>query len=76
MVLWLVAWRHQPVLAAVLTPLVLGLMVATVFGRFHYAVDTVAGAALALVVVSLYWRSTSSSAGGLQNAPSLDLRGQ
>jgi membrane-associated phospholipid phosphatase len=76
MVLWMVAWRHQPVLAAVLTPLVLGLMVATVFGRFHYAVDTVAGVALALVVVSLYWRSTSSSAGGLQNAPSLDLRGQ
>jgi membrane-associated phospholipid phosphatase len=46
-VAWLVAWRHQRRLAVWLTPVVLGLMVATVYGRFHYAVDVVAGVGVA-----------------------------
>jgi len=29
-------------------------MVATVYGRFHYVLDTVAGAALAIAVVAAY----------------------
>jgi membrane-associated phospholipid phosphatase len=60
-VLWLIAWRYQPRLAGVLTPLVFGLMVATVFGRFHYVLDTIAGVALALVVVLLHRRFLSTA---------------
>ena len=52
-VVWLVAWRHQPRLAGWLSPWIAGLMVATVYGRFHYAVDTIAGVSLALTVVAL-----------------------
>jgi len=31
-----------------------GAIVATVYGRFHYAVDAIAGVGLALIVVGLY----------------------
>jgi membrane-associated phospholipid phosphatase len=62
-VLWLVTWRHQPRLAGLLSPFVLGLMVATVFGRFHYVLDTVAGIILGVIVVTLYSRWTSSALG-------------
>jgi membrane-associated phospholipid phosphatase len=55
-IVWLVAWRHQPRLAGWLAPLVLGLIVATVYGRFHYALDTLAGFGFALAVVALYSR--------------------
>ncbi len=51
-VLWLVAWKRQRRLAHLLTPIVLGAIVATVYGRFHYALDAVAGLAVALLV----WR--------------------
>jgi membrane-associated phospholipid phosphatase len=50
----LVAWRHQRRLAYALVPLTLGVMVATVYGRFHYALDALAGAALAVAVVVVY----------------------
>ena len=50
----LVAWRQQWRLAVVLVPIVVGLMVATVYGRFHYVVDAIAGIGLALTVVGLY----------------------
>jgi membrane-associated phospholipid phosphatase len=56
----LVAWRHQPPLAYVLVPITLSVMIATVYGRFHYVVDALAGAALAIAVVVFYSaRSTS-----------------
>jgi membrane-associated phospholipid phosphatase len=51
LVLWLVAWRNQRRLALVLAPIVVGIVVATVYGRFHYVLDVAAGAALAAVVV-------------------------
>src|SRR4029453_14298453 len=35
-IVWLVAWRHQPRLAALLSPCVLGLIVGTVYGRFPF----------------------------------------
>jgi len=54
MVLLLVAWRHQRRLAIGLLPIVLGLIAATVYGRFHYAVDAIAGIGLALTVVGLH----------------------
>ena len=50
----LVAWRHQRRLAYVLIPITVSVMIATVYGRFHYVLDTLAGAALAFAVVSGY----------------------
>ena len=50
----LVAWRHQRRLAYLLVPITGGVMIATVYGRFHYALDAIAGAALAIAVVVAY----------------------
>jgi membrane-associated phospholipid phosphatase len=50
----LVAWRHQRRLAYLLVPITVSVMIATVYGRFHYALDTLAGAALAIAVVVAY----------------------
>jgi len=47
----LVAWRHQRGLAYLLVPFAGSVMVATVYGRFHYVLDSLAGAALAIAVV-------------------------
>ena len=55
-VLWLVAFRYQRRLAILLTPMITGLIVATVYGRFHYVLDTIAGVGLAFAVVA-NWRS-------------------
>jgi PAP2 superfamily len=60
-IVWLVAWRHQPRLAALLSPCVLGLIVATVYGRFHYVLDALAGVGLALTVVAIHGRLSSRS---------------
>ena len=48
------AWKRQRQLAYLLTPLVLGVIVATVYGRFHYALDTIAGLALGVAITSSY----------------------
>lgn len=45
----LVAIRRSPLLAAILAPVALGLAAGTVYGQFHYAVDAIAGAAVAVV---------------------------
>jgi membrane-associated phospholipid phosphatase len=50
----LVAWRHQRRLAYLLVPLTGSVMIATVYGRFHYVLDALAGAALAIAVVVCY----------------------
>jgi membrane-associated phospholipid phosphatase len=50
----LVAWRHQRRLAYLLVPLTGSLMIAAVYGRFHYVLDTLAGAGLAIAVVVAY----------------------
>jgi membrane-associated phospholipid phosphatase len=49
-VMSLVAWRHQRPLAYLLIPFTGSVMIATVYGRFHYALDALAGAALAIAV--------------------------
>jgi membrane-associated phospholipid phosphatase len=54
-VIWWVAWRRQRKIAYGLTPIALGLIVATVYGRFHYVVDVLAGLALAAGVIGAYW---------------------
>jgi membrane-associated phospholipid phosphatase len=50
----ILAWRHQRRLAYLLISLTISLMIATVYGRFHYLIDTLAGAALAIAVVVAY----------------------
>ena len=50
----LVAWRHQRRLAYLLAPISGGLLIATVYARFHYVLDTLAGAGLAIAVVVVY----------------------
>jgi len=62
-VVCLVAWRHQRRLAYLIIPLTVSLIIGTVYGRFHYVLDTLAGAALAIVVVTAY---RSLSGGGPQ----------
>jgi len=44
----LLAIRRAPALAAILAPVALGLAAGTVYGQFHYVVDALAGAAVAL----------------------------
>jgi membrane-associated phospholipid phosphatase len=43
-VTWLTAWRAAPLLGMWLTPLIVLLMASTVYGRYHYGVDVLAGA--------------------------------
>ena len=50
----LVAWRHQPQLTYLLVPITASVMIATVYGRFHYVLDALAGAGLAIAVVVVY----------------------
>ncbi len=46
------AWKKkEPVLSAVLFPVVLGLIFSTVYLRYHYVIDVVAGIALTLVTI-------------------------
>lgn len=47
------AWRFSRPLGAVLIPLSVLLALGTVYGQFHYALDALAGAALAAVVLAL-----------------------
>ncbi len=54
LVIWLTAWHRQRRLAYLLAPITVGLIAATVYGRFHYVLDLVAGLGLALSVVGFY----------------------
>jgi len=47
-VVWLYAWRNSKRLGWILAPLVLSLWVSTVYLRYHYLIDCVAGFLLAL----------------------------
>jgi len=44
---WLYAWKNSPPLSWILAPFVLSLWVSTVYLRYHYLVDCIAGAILA-----------------------------
>lgn len=70
-----VTWRHYKMLWGIMLPLVVGLTVGTVYGRFHYGVDALSGILVALVgvPVALYlgkWLAAGKSAvpGNLQQA--------
>jgi hypothetical protein len=46
------AWRDARRLALVLAPIAVGLALGTVYGQFHYAVDALAGAVLAVALMA------------------------
>jgi membrane-associated phospholipid phosphatase len=69
----LVAWRHQRRLAYLLVPITGSVMIATVYGRFHYVLDTLAGAVLAIAVVGAY-RYLSPATGPARGSPLATLR--
>lgn len=55
----LVTWRYDRVVWAALTPLVVGLIFGTVYGRFHYGIDALSGVVFALAIVPVarwIWR--------------------
>jgi membrane-associated phospholipid phosphatase len=52
----LAAWRAVPRLGHALLPVVLAIAAATVYGRYHYVVDVVAGAAVGTMGVIVAWR--------------------
>ncbi len=47
----LVTWRHDRAVCGWMTPLVIGLTIGTVYGRFHYGIDALAGVVSALALV-------------------------
>ena len=53
-VVLLVVWYYDRRLGYFLAPIVAGIYVATVYGRFHYALDVIAGLALAVAIVGSY----------------------
>ena len=53
-VIWLVAWFRQRRLAYLLSPIIIGLILATVYGRFHYALDVIAGLGVGGLIVVIY----------------------
>jgi membrane-associated phospholipid phosphatase len=64
----LVAWRHQRRLAYLLIPFTGSVMIATVYGRFHYVLDALAGAALAIAVGVAYRHLSGDRPGERQSA--------
>lgn len=60
-IVWAVAWQRQRRLALIVTPVIAGLIMETVYGRFHYALDTFAGFALGVSIVAGYRITRSSS---------------
>ncbi len=67
----LVCLRHEKRLLWIYAPLVTGLVIATTYLRFHYVIDVVVGAALAIVwqlaVVRLVARESAVAEKGLQS---------
>jgi membrane-associated phospholipid phosphatase len=49
----LVSWRHDRLVGTVMAPFVIGLTISTVYGRFHYGIDALAGVLTAVVLVIL-----------------------
>jgi membrane-associated phospholipid phosphatase len=54
LIIWLTAWYRQRKLACGLAPITGGLILATVYGRFHYVLDVVAGFGLAFALIVFY----------------------
>lgn len=56
------ALRHARRLGLVLLPFTTGLVLAVVYGQFHYAVDALAGLALAAGTLAMMWGSGAAAA--------------
>jgi len=52
-IMWWTAYRYSRPVFFVLAPIILSLYVSTVYGRFHYAFDIVAGMAVAFMTMAL-----------------------
>jgi len=52
-IMWWAAYRYSRPAFFVLAPVILSLYVSTVYGRFHYAFDVVAGIAAAFLTMAL-----------------------
>ncbi|MBN2399933.1 MAG: phosphatase PAP2 family protein [Candidatus Aminicenantes bacterium] len=52
-VMWLMAYRYRRLFFWLLTPVILGLYISTVYGRYHYVSDSVIGIATGLLVIGL-----------------------
>jgi membrane-associated phospholipid phosphatase len=50
----LAAWKEERRIGYLLVPLVMGVYVATIYGRFHYALDVVAGCCLAVIIYGAF----------------------
>ncbi len=60
----LTAWKRQRRVGYVLLPIVTGIFFATIYGRFHYAVDVIAGCCLALAIFMAFrWSGMMADAG-------------
>jgi membrane-associated phospholipid phosphatase len=57
------AWRYARKWGIILAPLVLSIYVATVYGRYHYVVDVIAGIVMAIIGVLIGRALVNSSAG-------------
>lgn len=60
-VVWLVSWRWDRKLAWLMTLVVPGIYLATVYGRFHYLLDVLAGWLLAVAVILVLSRGKGPS---------------
>jgi membrane-associated phospholipid phosphatase len=58
---WLVLWRYSARAGWLLTPLILSITVATVYGRYHYAIDVPAGVLVAIAGVVVAVRVEGAS---------------
>lgn len=73
-VMALLAWKYAPrLLAAVITGITAGILIGTVYGGFHYAVDAIAGMLIGLIMGTLGprlhgWLSRKSAERRLQTA--------
>jgi membrane-associated phospholipid phosphatase len=54
LVIWIVVWKRERRMAWVLAPVIAGLVSATVYGRFHYTLDVLAGLLVGVLVTECY----------------------
>jgi len=60
----LLCWRYERKLFVVMAPIVAGLIMGTLYLRYHYIIDLVAGALMAILVarlVPLWWQKSQGS---------------
>ncbi|MGH9855767.1 MAG: hypothetical protein ACREBD_38525, partial [Blastocatellia bacterium] len=69
MVVLISAWRFARRIGYWLTPLVLSICVATVYGRYHYVMDVFAGILMAAIGCWIGSRLSSAVGCGAKNVP-------